>query len=362
MEFVDVMLASREASLKDIFDRMSTDGCYMEYKYDGMRMQAHLDKVNKKVKLFSRGGKDITNMFKDVAYALLGSLKVDNAIVDGEIVAYDPETNCILPFQTVMHRKRKKNIEETMQKVAVKVYLYDVLYEESQDVTYMTYNWRKDTIRKLFDEHKIIDYAVYAKITNEEEANAFFDEAVMNYCEGVIAKKSLSSYICGGRNKSWIKFKKDYDDGLKDSFDLVIIGADWGEGKRAGVIGSLLVATKDGEEWCSVSKIGTGFSDADLKELTELLTSIKIDKPDNYNTKVKADIWVQPKYVAEINGADLSISPVHTAAKSLNNDKGLAIRFARYMGLREDKTPEQCTSPEEIYQMYQMQENRGKNP
>jgi len=197
-----------------------------------------------------------------------------------------------------------------------------------------------------------------------EEVNQFLEQAVKNGTEGLMVKTLdvNASYEPSVRSLNWLKLKKDYVEGCGDSLDLVPIAAWSGKGKRTGVYGAYLLACYNAEDdqFQTICKVGTGFSDKQLKDLTEKLKNHIIPKPSNaycYNReKLKPDVWFDTVTVWEVKAADLTISPAHMAAVGMAHEsKGIALRFPRLERIRDDKTPEEATSAEQVFDMYQSQ-------
>merc|ERR1719456_2159120 len=203
----------------------------------------------------------------------------------------------------------------------------------------------------------------------EEEIQAFLDGSIAGSCEGLMLKTldENASYEPSKRSLNWLKLKKDYIDGLGDSIDVVPIGAFYGKGKRSGAYGAYLLAiyNQEEEEYQTVCKAGTGFSDEDLVNHHAFFkTRLLSEAPSDYNVndKVKPDVWLEACQVWEIKAADLSISPVHTSAFGQKADgKGIGLRFPRFLRIREDKGPEDSTSPEQIVDMFESQASVGKD-
>ena len=213
-----------------------------------------------------------------------------------------------------------------------------------------------------------MDYTTQAVITDEDQAQEFFDKAIASKCEGIMAKslEDVSIYRAGSRGFLWIKYKKDYTQALVDTFDLAVVGAFYGMGKRAGVYGALLMAAYDPDtgRFGTACKLGTGFDDAFLAELPNMLEKYRSEKkPSSLEAEMVPDVWFVPGVVLEVTAADISISPIHTIAfGSIKEDAGLGLRFPRFTGrVRDDKTPEQCTTSAEIVEFYQMQEERDSD-
>lgn len=208
----------------------------------------------------------------------------------------------------------------------------------------------------------LIYYRTHLQTSHDvEELSRFLDESVESGTEGLIVKTMGDNYEPSRRSSHWLKLKKDYLEGVGDTFDLVPIGAWFGKGKRTGVYGSYLLAIWDGdnEEFQTITKIGTGFSEELLKQLSESLATNLIPQAKTYYRypdTLTPDVWFEPKVVWEVKAADLSISPVHKAGLGLVDEtKGISIRFPRLVRVRDDKGPEDSTSPEQIAEMYRQQ-------
>ena len=370
---VKVMLAERLRSLPDIMDRME-GRCAFEYKYDGMRVQAHIKKGEDGfVKLYSRRLEDLTHNFPDVAEALKEQLRGKEAIIEGECVACDPATGALLPFQNVTHRRKKHGMDKAVEEIPVRIFMFDLLYIDGQDYTTRPYGERREKLESSFDAHDgpghdVVGYSARAVISSEEEAQEFFDRAIAAKCEGIMAKSlgEMSVYRAGSRGFLWIKYKKDYTQALVDTFDLAVVGAFYGMGKRAGVYGALLMAAYDPDtgKFGTACKLGTGFDDAFLASLPDMLDRYRSEKrPSSVTAEMEPDVWFVPGVVLEVTAADISISPIHTIAYgSVKEDAGLGLRFPRFTGrVRDDKSPEQCTTSEEIVEFYRLQEERDSD-
>ena len=170
-----------------------------------------------------------------------------------------------------------------------------------------------------------------------------------------------ATYEPAKRSFNWLKLKKDYlETELSDSLDLVVVGADFGSGKRVGLYGAFLLAcwNEDLECFQTVCKVGTGLTDENLEKMHELMVDLEIDTaPSNLKYKTKnVDTWIVPTYVWELRAADLSLSPTYMAAiGEVEADKGISLRFARYIRSRDDKKPEECTTNEQIVEFYKAQ-------
>jgi DNA ligase-1 len=353
------MLAERLSSPEDILEKLGGK-CMAEYKYDGERIQAH--KKGTKVSLYSRRLEDISDQYPDAAELIKDNVKAKEAILEGECVAVDVETGEMRPFQELMHRRRKYGIEEAMKEYPVSLFLFDALLVEGKDFTLSPYLERRRALEKTLKEN-INLCAAKNKITrNVKELEAFFEEAIADGCEGIVCKAvgKDAVYQAGARGWLWIKYKRDYKSEMKDTVDLVIVGAFHGRGKRAGTYGALLLATynKKGDVFETVTKLGTGFTDKDLKEIPELLRKHEIPKKHSrVQSFLKADVWFEPAVVLEVLGAEITLSPIHMCAMdSIRKGSALAIRFPRFTGkYRTDKAPEDATTSNEVVEMYRSQ-------
>ena len=361
---IKVMLAERLPSLPEVLERME-GRCAMEFKYDGMRAQVHISKKDS-IMIYSRRLENLTNNFLDVGERLVKNLRGSEAIIEGECVAIDPDTGNMLPFQMVTHRRRKHGLDSAIKDIPVRIFMFDILYLDGRDLTNLPYEERRDILSQAFEMDDMVQLTTMEIVEDETQAEAFFDKAINAKCEGIMAKSlsPTSVYRAGSRGFLWIKYKKDYHDALTDTFDLAVIGAFYGMGKRAGKYGALLMAAYDQDtgDFCSVCKLGTGFDDAFLDALPSILDGTKTDTmPNNVRTGLDPDVWFEPKVVLEVAGADLTLSPNHKAAYGwVKDDAGIGVRFPRYTGrLRDDKSAEQTTSVNEIYDMYEMQFSDG---
>ncbi len=353
------MLAERLQSPEEVLSKLGGKAA-LEYKYDGERCQAHVMKG--KVELFSRRLENITSQFPDVISSIADHVRASEAIVEGEIVGVDQNTGELLPFQMLMHRRRKYGIEEALEEIPTNIFLFDIMYLNGNDLTQVPYVKRRQLLESVVDTSGSVKLATRTLVSDLNAFESFFEEAISDGCEGVMAKDitDASVYQAGARGWLWIKYKRDYKSELADTVDLVIVGAFNGRGKRAGTYGALLLAAYDKakDEFCTVCKLGSGFSDEELFSLPEKLGDAKVDhKPARVNSLIEPDVWFEPKYVIEIKGAEITLSPTHTAAFGIiKQGSGLAIRFPRTTGRwRTDKAPEDATTTDELVEMYQSQ-------
>lgn len=353
------MLAERLASPEEILEKLGGK-CVAEYKYDGERVQAH--KKGNEVVLYSRRLENISSQYPDAAELVKEQVKAEKAILEAECVAVDVETGELLPFQELMHRRRKYGVKEAMAQYPVSLFMFDALYVDGKDLTLEAYPLRREMLEKAIKESDRVKAAKQMRTGSVKELEAFFEEAIEDGCEGLMCKSVAkdSVYQAGARGWLWIKYKRDYKSEMTDTVDLVVVGAFHGRGKRAGTYGALLLAAynKKADTFETVTKLGTGFTDEDLKKLPEMLKPHVVPrKHSRVQSTLEADVWFEPKVVLEVLGAEITLSPIHVCAmNSIRKGSGLAIRFPRFTGnYRTDKAAEDATTSREIVEMYRNQ-------
>ncbi|MCL4330912.1 MAG: ATP-dependent DNA ligase [Candidatus Thermoplasmatota archaeon] len=360
-----VMLAERLPDITQILQKMGGKAAF-EYKYDGMRTQIHY--YGGQVKIFSRGTEETTSNFPDIARSFKTTFSVESCILDGEAVPYNPETGELYPFQVVSQRRgRKYDLDRLEADVPLVVFLFDVIYLNGEPLHRKPYLERRRILEGLFTPNDSFRTATQIVSDNPEEVQKFFDESINSGCEGVVAKNvsEQSIYRAGARGWLWIKLKRDYQSEFEDSLDLTVIGAFGGHGRRKGTYGALLMATynKVTDVFESICKLGTGFTDDVLFALpAKFKDHIVPDKPARVESLLQPDVWIEPYFVMEIIGSEITVSPVHSCAfGEIEKGAGLAIRFPRFTGKwREDKKPEDSTSTQEILEMFHDQKKRIK--
>jgi DNA ligase 1 len=352
------MLAERVRTAEEALERM--DGrAAVEYKLDGERIQVHKGKG--KVELFSRRLEKITDHYPDVAEAIK-SIKTEEAILEAEVVAINPLTDEFLPFQELMHRRRKYDIKQAMENYPVVMNFFDVLYMDGGDKTSLTYLQRRKLIKKIIQGSRNEKIRLVPQIIVEksEQIDKFMASAIENGCEGLMIKQLKSTYRAGNREFAWVKLKREYRSDLADTLDLVIVGALYGRGRRVGKYGALLLAAYDSKSdmFRSTCKVGAGFTDQHLEQFFDNLeTHLITHRHARVDTGMEMDVWFEPKIVIEVIASEITLSPSHTAAiNSIRQGFGLALRFPKFTGkIRYDKKPEDATDVEELVSMYKQQ-------
>ncbi|XP_058080214.1 DNA ligase 1-like [Magnolia sinica] len=367
---VGPMLAKPTKGVSEILDKFQDMEFTCEYKYDGERAQIHYMEDGS-VEIYSRNAERNTGKFPDVVNSVSRVKKssVRSFVLDCEVVAYDREKQKILPFQILSTRARK-GVTLSDIKVEVCIFAFDILYLNSQPLLQKQLKVRREHLYNSFEEVKgEFQFATAITSNDLEEIQKFLDNAVNTSCEGLIIKTldGDATYEPSKRSHNWLKLKKDYMDSIGDSLDLVPIAAFHGRGKRTGVYGAFLLACYDehNEEYQSICKIGTGFSEMVLEERSASLRDKVISKPKpyyRYSDTMSPDVWFEPTEVWEVKAADLSISPVHRAASgTVDPNKGISLRFPRLLRVREDKSPDQATTSEQVAEMYRAQKINHAN-
>jgi DNA ligase 1 len=352
------MLAERVRTAEEALERM--DGrAAVEYKLDGERIQVHKGKG--KVELFSRRLEKITDHYPDVAEAIK-SINTEEAILEAEVIAINPLTDEFLPFQELMHRRRKYDIKQAMENYPVVMNFFDVLYMDGDDKTSLTYLQRRKLIKKIIQGSRNEKIRLVPQIIVEksEQIDKFMASAIENGCEGLMIKQLKSTYRAGNREFAWVKLKREYRSDLADTLDLVIVGALYGRGRRVGKYGALLLAAYDSKSdvFRSTCKVGAGFTDQHLEQFFDNLeTHLITHRHARVDTGMEMDVWFEPKIVIEVIASEITLSPSHTAAiNSIRQGFGLALRFPKFTGkIRYDKKPEDATDVEELVSMYKQQ-------
>lgn len=345
-------LAERLPTAEKIMEKVGAKVA-VEPKYDGFRCQVHIFKEGgeKKVQIFSRNLENTTHMFPDLVGAAK-NLRVSSAIFDSEAIAYDAKTNRFLPFQETVQRKRKHRVDEAVKKTPLKLFVFDILYLEGKSLINRPFSERRKELEKVMSGvHGSIELTHQDIVSNPEQIRDLVKKYLSEGLEGAMIKKTDAEYKAGARGYHWVKYKKHTDAGVADTIDCLVMGIYKGKGKRVGFgAGAFLVGIKSRGGFKTVSKIGTGLTDEQWRELDSRAKKLEVsEKPKEYEVpkNLSPDAWTKPSLVVEILADEITKSPLHTA--------GLALRFPRLIKFRDEKSPDQATTLIELEKLYKMQ-------
>ncbi|HIH38943.1 ATP-dependent DNA ligase [Candidatus Woesearchaeota archaeon] len=337
---VKVMLAQKEATISDGFSRVGKPAA-VEYKLDGFRLQIHND--GKKIILYTRRLEDVSAQFPDVVDAVKKHVSGKSFILDTECAGYDAKTKKYLPFQHISQRiKRKYDIHETAKQFPVEVNVFDVLMHNEKSYLGKSFSERREVIEKIVTKkERVILPVTHLNTSDEKEAEKFYKASLAAGNEGIMMKNLDAPYQPGSRVGTMIKIKP-----VMDTLDLVVVEAEWGEGKRATWLTSFTLACREENgDYLTVGKVGTGVKEKEeeglsFPELTELLRKNIVKQEGKH-------VIVKPKIVLEVKFEEIQKSPTYTS--------GYALRFPRVVGLREDRTAEDASTQEMVEKAFKGQ-------
>lgn len=350
----------RLPNVTKVFEKMeapvgaSLRGIHATPKYDGFRVQIHKD--GDKVSMFSRNLENMTHMFPELIQGTLKQVKAKTAILDTEALAYQKESEEFLPFQETTKRRRKHDITEMAEALPLKAFVFDMLYKDGQSLIDLPLIERSKILKDTIQEDDILIPAPGVIINDPKKLQLMLDDSISKGLEGVVVKRLDSKYEAGARNFNWVKLKRHSDGELHDTIDCVVLGYITGKGKRTAFgAGALLVGVYDeaADEFVTVSRIGTGLTDEEWREIHKRADKIKVThKPARVNSVIIPSVWISPSIVIEVLADEITRSPIHTAG----GKPGYALRFPRLVSFRtSDKKPEDATSVKELVSMYEQQ-------
>jgi DNA ligase-1 len=335
---VRVMLAERAPDLKTALEEF--ENCCLEAKYDGFRVCVHKD--GNKITLFSRRLENVTNQFPEIVEWSRSRIKAESAIIEGEAIAIDLNTKSPLPFQFLSRRiQRKYSIEEMMKEIPVQVNLFDIIYLNGENLMNKKLKERWEMLKNIIEENERFKLAEHIETKDFSVAEKFYKECLSKGYEGVIVKNLDAHYQPGKRVGYWLKVKP-----IMEPLDLVIVGAEWGEGKRAKFLGSLILAAFDPKtkKFLPTGMMGSGLTDDQLKEITEKLKPLIIKEEGRI-------VEIKPKIVVEVGYEEIQKSPKYPT--------GYALRFPRLIRFRDqEKTAEEADTIETIEKLFYQQKKR----
>ena len=351
------MLADRVKSEEEAVKKFQTEFA-AEYKLDGERAQIH--KKGNEIVIFSRSLEKITQYYPDIVEKIPNVLICDDCILEAEVVAMNENTGDFLPFQELMHRRRKYKLEKAVSDYPITVNFFDVLYYDGNKTIELPYLERRRILTKIVKEDRFAKMIPMSMIKNEGEVLEVLENSINSGCEGLMLKMPQSPYKAGMRGSNWLKLKREYQNELGDSLDLIVVGAFFGKGRRTGRYGTLLLSTYDDENdtFPSICKVGTGFTDESLDQLYQVLSpTVTIKKNSRVDSNMEADVWFEPNLVIEIVASEITLSPIHkTAFDMIRKGSGVALRFPKFTGkIRTEKHVEDASTDEEVIALYKSQ-------
>ena len=306
----------------------------LETKYDGIRLQIHIRKKPWKVTLYSRRLNDDTGSMPDIVEAVTKSWRGGDAIIEGEAVAFDPSMKKRLPFQAVLQRfGRKHSVAKMVDEIPLVLYLFDVLYDNGKSLFDVTQKDRRVRLEKLFTPTAKVRITESKVTNNREVMDKFFQSAVKAGQEGIMVKDPDAVYIPGRRTDNWMKLKPAFE-----TLDVVIVGGIWGSGRRKGLLSSLVIAIRGAKDGLlTVGKVGTGFSEETLRDLTQRLKPLII-------TELGHNVEIEPKIVIEVDFQDIQKTNRYRA--------GYVLRIPRFKRERPDKSINEADNLARLKKLY----------
>lgn len=355
----------RLPNVTKVFEKMGQE-VHATPKYDGFRVQIHKD--GEKVSMFSRNLENMTHMFPELIKGTLKQVKAKTAILDTEALAYQRESEEFLPFQETTKRRRKYGIAEMAQSLPLKAFVFDILYKDGESLIDLPLEKRSQILRNTIRDDEILIPAPGVIVDNPRKLQTLLDDSISKGLEGVVVKRLDSKYEAGARNFNWVKLKRHSSGELQDTIDCVILGYISGKGKRTAFgAGALLVGVYDDkkDEFVTVSRIGTGLTDEEWREIHKRADKIKVNhKPSRINSVIVPSVWIKPEIVIEVLADEITRSPIHTAGASASSasgerEPGYALRFPRLVSFRtSDKRAEDATTVQELIAMYEQQNKK----
>lgn len=346
------MLAQRLKSADEMVKKMGKVA--VEPKFDGLRMLIHYRKKDKFIRAFTRNLNFIdTSVFPELV-ELKDFVYCDEIILDTEAIGMDPDRQFLVDFQKTMNRRRVHNVDESAKNTPFQFQVFDCVYVDGESLLNKTYLERRLILEKCIKSSKqgLLRIDEYTVTDNPEIIRTIHKKYIDDGLEGVIVKKVDGKYVSGRTGWNWVKMKESEGDYAKlaDTLDCIVMGYSVGKGKRTGFgVGQFLVGVIKDDEILTVSKVGTGLTDDQFKELFRRLEILRTDtKPRQYklHKDLEPDFWVEPKLVVELAADEITKSPKHSA--------GYALRFPRLIRFRDDKSPNQATNYKEIKELVKL--------
>lgn len=339
---VKVMLAQKVKDIDEGFEKVGIPSA-LEFKYDGFRML--IGKEKERIIIHTRRLENVTAQFPEVVLLIRDNVKADSCIIDGEAVGYDPKTKKYVPFQKISQRiKRKYDIEKLSREVPVELNIFDILYYDGKSMIDEPYINRRKIIEKIIKEKNLkIKLAEQIVTDNKKDAEKFYKKSLDAGNEGIMLKTLNAPYKPGLRVGHMVKLKP-----VMETLDLVIVAAEWGEGKRVGWLTSFTVACydEDTDEFLEIGKFGTGIKEKEEEESTSFEQLTELLRPHILKDKGR-EVRIKPEIVVEVKFEEIQQSKSYSS--------GYALRFPRLVRIRDDRRPDEISALIQIEKMYREQ-------
>ena len=348
------LLAQRLIDPSEMIEKMGEVS--IEPKLDGLRLSLHI-KTGKDgfIKAFTRNLNENSWMFPELS-KIGEQITCKEVILDSEAVGLDEETKQQANFQTTMTRRRKHEIEKTLQKIGIEFYVFDIVFKDGVSLMNTGYRERRGVLEEVVKPGKVLKLVDYEITESPQRINELFRDNIKKGFEGIMVKKADAEYVPGRTGWRWVKMKQEVTSSAKlaDTVDAIVMGYTSGKGKRVDFgLGQFLVGVRKGELIVTTSKIGTGLTDEQFREMKIRLSKLEVSKkPKEYEVHkdLYPDSWVTPNVVVELAADEITKSPKHTA--------GLALRFPRLINFRDDKSPKDATTIQELRDLFKLQKVR----
>jgi DNA ligase-1 len=345
------MLAQRLNSTSEMIKKMGEVS--VEPKFDGLRIFIHFKRKDNFVRIFTRNMNSIDiNTFPEL-HSVGKFIKADEVILDTEAIGVDPKREMFLDFQKTIQRRRKHDIAKNATEIPLQFQVFDILLLNGKSFINTPYIERRKALEKVVVNGGLLRIDENTITKDADVIKKMHQKYLKMGLEGVVVKKANGFYVSGRTGWNWVKMKEEEGKSgrLADSVDCVVMGYSVGKGKRSDFgIGQFLVGVKDGDIFKTVTKVGTGLTDEQFRELNLRLKKLGTKKkPKEYEVPkdLTPDYWVIPSLVVELAADEITKSPKHTA--------GLALRFPRLINFRDDKNPDQATTLKELQTLFKMQ-------
>ncbi|HPA98195.1 MAG TPA: ATP-dependent DNA ligase [Methanothrix sp.] len=332
---IKMMLATLGEGIPAALAEMGTAA--VEWKYDGARVQIHKD--GERVRVFSRRLENVTASLPEIVEAAR-RVKAESAILDGEAVAVGSDGRP-MAFQEILKRfRRKYHVAKLAKEIPLRLFLFDLIFLEGESLADRPLKERRALLEDVAEADLLADQMLS---DNPVEVAAAYERALEAGHEGLIIKNPASAYAPGKRGKNWLKIKP-----VMETLDLVVIGAKWGEGRRASFLGSYRLACMDQSSGrlLDVGWVATGLTDEALADLTEMFRELVI-------LEKGMEVEIKPAVIFEVAYEEIQKSP--------NYSSGYALRFPRMVRVRDDKSLEEADTLERILSLYRSQRGRSNS-